>query len=141
MEKTSSLDLTREQITLLQRGLRLLDQGDARMAHECFEDALPITTGEVHTLFRALAQLGAAYYQLRLGRGRAARNTLAKACRKLALVDALSLEFQQRVVLLFETLGATEGCARFIDVPVSDVVQPWPVPDNLRPVSNDQEDA
>jgi hypothetical protein len=90
------------------------------------------STNDVRTLFHGLSQLAAAYYQLSLGRARAARSTWNKACRNLALVDSLSIGFQQRVDVLFAALGAGEGCGRFTDPSAAASVTEWPVPDTLR---------
>jgi uncharacterized protein (TIGR00369 family) len=137
MKKTLRDDLTVHERQQLARGLVLLQCGHSHAAHECFEDAFRAARARARDLFRALAQLSAAYYLLTLGRARAARSTWNKARRKLALVDGLSNEFQHRVDSLFDTLGATEGCARFVDPRAAASVSDWPVPDTLRHESGD----
>ena len=131
MQKTLALDLTVLQSAQLWHGVRLLERDQPFEAHECFEQVFRSTEPPVQTLFRALTQLSAAYHQLRLGRARAARSTVAKACRNLELVDQLSNTFQLRVESLLAQLGAGEGCARFIDPAPAGIH--WPVPDNLPP--------
>ena len=126
-------DLTLFERERMWHGLSLLQRGQSLAAHECFEEVFRQREAEVRTLFRALSQLAAAYYQLSLGRGRGARSTWNKACRNLALVGLLSARFQQGVDALFSTLGAHEGCDRFVDKTAVAHVIEWPVPDNLRP--------
>lgn len=130
MQKTLVLDLTVEQNALVRNGLLLIHQGAFFEAHECFEEMFRQTDGQMQTLFRALTQLSASYYQLRLGRGRAARSTFAKACRNLELIGLLTDSFQSCVDALFRQLGATPDCGRFITVEPCDV-SGWPVPAGL----------
>jgi hypothetical protein len=130
--KTSSADLTLLDQQSLAHGLELLARGHSFEAHECFEHVFSIREGRARTLFRALSQLAAAYYQLSLGRARAARSTWHKASRNLALVDSLSVEFQQRVEDLFSAAGAGDGCERLIDPRLISGLTEWPVPDTLR---------
>src|SRR5689334_690117 len=115
MKKTWYADLTLLDQQQLARGLALLARGHSYEAHECFEHVFRMREGRTRTLFRALSQLAAAYYQLSLGRARAARSTWHKASRHLALVDSLSVEFQQRVEDLLNAAGAGDGCERLID--------------------------
>lgn len=130
MQKTLAVDLTVEQNAHLRDGLRLLHEGAFFTAHECFEEMFRQTDGQVRTLFRALTQLSASYYQLTLGRGRAARSTMRKACRNLELLGLLSELFQQRVDVLLVQRGAGPECARFIAVAADDLTN-WPIPDGL----------
>jgi len=132
VQKTFAPDLTVLQSEQLWHGVRLLGQDKPFEAHECFEQVFRQTGGATRTLFRALTQVSAAYHQLRLGRARAARSTMKKACRNLELVGLLSNTFQQRVESLLQSWGAFEGGPRFIEVPAQVGIR-WPVPDGLLP--------
>jgi uncharacterized protein (TIGR00369 family) len=134
VQKTFAPDLTVLQSEQLWHGVRLLELDMPFEAHECFEEVFRQTHGATRTLFRAMTQVSAAYHQLRLGRARAARSTLKKACRNLELVDLLSDTFQLRVEALLRACGADEGCPRFIEVPVHGLTS-WPVPDGLPPTT------
>lgn len=130
MQKTLVPDLTVEQIERVRNGLLLIHEGAFFEAHECFEEMFRQTDGQMQTLFRALTQLSASYYQLRLGRGRAARSTFAKACRNLELIGLLTDSFRECVDARLCQLGATPGCGRFIPVQPCDVTG-WPIPAGL----------
>jgi 1,4-dihydroxy-2-naphthoyl-CoA hydrolase len=127
VEKTFAFDLTLDQAARLQRGMQLLEAAEPYAAHEVFEAAFRAALGPNQTLFRGLTQLAASYHQLCLGRARGARSTLTKAFRNLQLVVPLSMEFQQRVEGLFSTLGAAEGCGRFVAA-TDPKTQVWPLP-------------
>jgi hypothetical protein len=116
-----------------QGGFALLRVGHFFEAHEYFERASNSATGTERVRLRALAQLCASYHQLSLGRAQAAVRTWTKACRKLAAIDALAVDYQRRVETFWRLLGASAEGPRRIPIDALPPPAEWPGPDYLRP--------
>jgi hypothetical protein len=117
------------QIEALEAGLAALIAGDPYLAHERFEAAWRTATPPSRTLLHGLSQLAASYYQLSLGRGRAAVRTWHKARAKLAAAEALTPVFAARVDALHARLGLSADGPRFFDPAQLRALADWPVPD------------
>lgn len=80
-----------ERAALFRRGIEEFDRGDFFAAHESWEEIWRSTTPEPRDLFQGLIQVAAGLHLYRvLGRQRGARETLAKARRRLTPFGAAS---------------------------------------------------
>jgi 1,4-dihydroxy-2-naphthoyl-CoA hydrolase len=108
---------TDAQCAWLQNGITELERRRFFIAHEQFEEGMRVSDGAVRLLFHGLAQLSASYYQLSLGRGRAAVRTWKKAREKLAAAGVLSASLETAVDHLHARLGLTSEGPRFFEIP------------------------
>ncbi len=73
---------------LAQRGLQEFNQGNYYRQHDLFEEQWVNTTGPVRDLYRAILQVGVAYYQIEKGNYRGALKMLQRSVQWLHIMPA-----------------------------------------------------
>ena len=100
-------------------------------AHDIFEALFREAEPPDKNVFRAHAQLAAAYHQLVLGRARASVRTWMKCRTKLAALGLLTPAFDGAVAALHRELGIDQDGPRFLSPEQRGRLPPFPVPDDL----------
>ena len=71
---------------LAREGLQLFNRGEYYRQHDCFEELWMATAGPVRDLYRAILQVGVAYYQIERGNYRGALKMLQRSVQWLYLL-------------------------------------------------------